>query len=153
MIINCENCNKKYIIKDALIPKNGKLLECGHCKNRWFFNPLNKSEINQNFDIEINKPEINDNNDLSNEENYKEIEINKNVRDEKNSNNVKIEKDYLKKAMNFFFIILISFIGLILIFDTFKFPISALLPGVIPMLDNLYISLNDFQLFILDLIN
>ena len=37
MIISCTNCQKKFDVKDNLIPKSGRLLECSSCKHKWFF--------------------------------------------------------------------------------------------------------------------
>ena len=44
MIISCENCNKKFEIDSALIPAKGRLLQCSHCDNRWFFKKEIKKE-------------------------------------------------------------------------------------------------------------
>ena len=37
MLIECENCNKKFEIEESLIPKDGRLLQCGSCNHKWFF--------------------------------------------------------------------------------------------------------------------
>ena len=37
MIIICPSCEKKFQIEDKLIPKEGRLLQCGSCSNEWFF--------------------------------------------------------------------------------------------------------------------
>ena len=48
--------------------------------------------------------------------------------------------------------IIISFIALILILDTFKAHLSLIIPNIEIILDNLYQSINDIKLFTLDLI-
>ena len=48
--------------------------------------------------------------------------------------------------------IIISFIALILILETFKVQLSLIIPNIEIILDNLYLSINDVKLFILDLI-
>ena len=35
MIVNCKNCNKKFEIDDQLIPKKGRLVQCGFCGSKW----------------------------------------------------------------------------------------------------------------------
>ena len=35
MIIECQNCNKKFDIKDTLIPSKGRLVQCGFCHSKW----------------------------------------------------------------------------------------------------------------------
>ena len=37
MIVSCINCNKKFEIDAALIPDNGRLLQCNNCNHKWFF--------------------------------------------------------------------------------------------------------------------
>ena len=37
MIIECPNCSKKFILDDLLLPKKGRILQCGSCKNTWFY--------------------------------------------------------------------------------------------------------------------
>tara|TARA_B100000029_G_C17241984_1_gene839412 strand:+ start:115 stop:357 length:243 start_codon:yes stop_codon:yes gene_type:complete len=39
MIINCDNCNKKFNVDDKLLPPEGRMLKCGYCENTWFFDP------------------------------------------------------------------------------------------------------------------
>jgi len=31
MIIQCESCSKKFIVKDTDIPKEGRNVQCGYC--------------------------------------------------------------------------------------------------------------------------
>ena len=35
MIIQCENCSKKFIVKDSDIPKEGRNVQCGYCSFTW----------------------------------------------------------------------------------------------------------------------
>ena len=35
MIIQCENCSKKFIVKDSDIPEGGRTVQCGHCSVTW----------------------------------------------------------------------------------------------------------------------
>ncbi len=35
MIIQCESCSKKFIVKDSDIPKEGRNVQCGHCSFTW----------------------------------------------------------------------------------------------------------------------
>ena len=37
MIISCDQCHKKFEIDSSLIPKDGRLLECGSCNHKWFY--------------------------------------------------------------------------------------------------------------------
>ena len=143
MIINCQKCNKKFKVDDDLIPKEGRLLKCGNCGNSWFYEN-NKENFN---DINIVKKD-------ANESVENDVNINSNLDKKILSSSKKIKKEnFLKHFFNYFIVILILFISILLLVDTFKIQISFVLPGLIPLLDNLYATIYDLQLFITDLIN
>ena len=35
MIIQCENCSRKFIVKDSDISMNGRTVQCGYCSATW----------------------------------------------------------------------------------------------------------------------
>ena len=156
MIINCPNCDKKFEIDKKLILPDGRLLQCGSCNHKWFF----KIENNErNIEIEkktIADPIIDGNKNLSEkkeedlvEEEHDDIEqANKSKKDY----NEKVQK---KNDINYFKILIVAFISfaaLILVLDTFKVQISVIIPNIQIILDNLYQSINDMKLFIIDLV-
>jgi len=151
MIINCPNCDKKFEIDKKLIPSDGRLLQCGSCNNKWFF----KIENNEEKTISTHVFENSKNLSEEVEENisdqiYDEVEPSNNSKKEYTENTNK------KNNINFFkvlIVIVISFIALILILETFKVQLSIIIPNIEIVLDNLYQSINDIKLFVLDLIN
>ena len=54
MILNCNSCNKKFVVPDQAITVKGRIVQCGSCGNKWKQCPL-KLEINKN----INDKKIN----------------------------------------------------------------------------------------------
>ena len=68
-------------------------------------------------------------------------------------NKSKTQNISLANIFNNLIIIIISFIALIIILDTFKNNISTYLPILIPLLDNLYLSTFDLISFVKDLFN
>tara|TARA_B100001123_G_C15316642_1_gene1026342 strand:+ start:94 stop:540 length:447 start_codon:yes stop_codon:yes gene_type:complete len=148
MIITCTSCNKKFNIDESLIPDDGRLLKCGNCENTWFYKP--NIEDSANLVEEKNNPEIIINETLP-EKNSEEKSIQK--YNKKKNINQNVETDIFKKFLNNTLIILITFIAIILIVDTFKQSISTFLPGIIPLLDNLFATLFDLKLFIKDFFN
>ena len=40
MIILCESCSKKFIVKDSDIPKAGRMVQCGYCSITWHQIPI-----------------------------------------------------------------------------------------------------------------
>ena len=154
MIISCPNCDKKFEIDKKLIPSNGRLLQCGSCNNKWFFKIAINEEKKEIEEKSI--PIIENNKNLSEEieENLSD-EVHDNVEVSNNSKEEFTEKVHKKNNINFFkalIVIIISFIALILILDTFKVQFTIFIPNIEIILDNLYQSINDIKLFILDLI-
>ena len=156
MIINCPNCDKKFEIDKKLILPDGRLLQCGSCNHKWFFKIENTE---RNIEIEkktIADPIIDDNKNLSEK---KEEDLVEEEHDDIEQAN-KSEKDYNEKVqknndINYFKILIVAFISfaaLILVLDTFKVQISVIIPNTQIILDNLYQSINDIKLFILDLV-
>ena len=35
MIIQCESCSRKFVVRDADIPKSGRTVQCGYCSVTW----------------------------------------------------------------------------------------------------------------------
>jgi predicted Zn finger-like uncharacterized protein len=161
MIIECIKCNKKFELDSELIPDKGRTVQCGSCNTVWFFDK--KKNVNQEISILSEKSsqsqkddyDINDEIGLiQDEDNFKvkkKIEL-------KNINNKVVSKKDTKsnfKISNYLSVILImiiSFIALILVLDTFKNPLYKWFPYLELVLYNLYETLIDVNLFVKDLI-
>ena len=156
MIITCPSCNKKFNVDASLIPQEGRTLQCGFCDHKWFFKKENADDEIKILEKKIPEPVIEDNKNLS--ENIKEDIVDEGDKDTeslKRSKEERSEKVKKKNDINYFnilIVIIISFIALILILDTFKVQLSLIIPNIEIVLDNLYLSINDIKLFILDLI-
>ena len=46
MIIQCESCSKKFIVKDSDIPKEGRNVQCGYCSVTWHQMPVSDAKKN-----------------------------------------------------------------------------------------------------------
>ena len=157
MIITCPCEKKQFKIDNSLIPKEGRELQCGSCERVWFYKPQNESEtpLELNNNISTNKTEQN------NEVKEKNLEINKPSQQEKiidsviKTENLKtVEKSAGKKSKLFSYLIvlIISFVALIILVDTLKIPLINVFPGLEIILFNLFETLQDIKLFIIDLI-
>jgi len=40
MLVNCNSCQKKFVVPDSAITDNGRLLQCGSCGNKWTQYPI-----------------------------------------------------------------------------------------------------------------
>ena len=164
MIVSCPNCNKKFNIDEKLIPEKGRLLQCSSCNHKWHYTIQKKNdEIVENIElpkISINKSDDKDKkifispSSTEKKNNIQKIDkkINKNKRIV-TRNKSKTQNISLANIFNNLIIIIISFIALIIILDTFKNNISSYLPILIPLLDNLYLSIFDLISFVKDLFN
>ena len=155
MLVICESCNKKFKIDDDLIPESGRLLQCGSCEHKWFFQKKN-NEV-QNIERTIDKTNIKKINPNTKKKIQKIQKFNIKKSDEpyKNIDEPLDDEDKKVKKINFFktfIVLIISIIALILILDTFKEPLSAHIPNIKITLTNLYLTLNDISLFLKDLI-
>ncbi len=144
MVIDCPDCNKKFDIDQNLIPDNGRLLQCGSCNYKWFF------ELKINKDIKPPKNILPENTEtiIQEAETSLEKKIDKDIPEKINKKKVRNNVNYL----NVFFVMLLSTVALILILDTFEAQISLIFPDINLLLDNLYQSIIDIKLFTLDLI-
>ena len=157
MIISCENCNKKFEVSDNLIPEQGRLLQCSSCNHKWFFKKTEKL-------IEKKEPKIiikeDDNKILSEtfiEKTIEDEEITSTTVNEENLSEIDDEKPQIKKDkktnyLKIFIVIIITFVAIIIIIDTFKHQISFIYPDIETLLSNLYESFRDINLFLRDLI-
>ena len=153
MIISCINCNKKFEVNSDLITKKGRLLQCSSCNHQWFF----QKEILENIIETKNSNNVVNPQIFSTQEDKNETyEINNlstsNKTKEKTIDNTKIIIKKKSKLLSFTLIFIISFTAFIILIDTFKYPISKLIPNIEFILYNLYESINDMILFIKDLI-
>ena len=54
MIIQCENCSRKFVTKDSDIPQEGRTVQCGHCSVTWHQMPVSiPTKILKQPDINI----------------------------------------------------------------------------------------------------
>ena len=45
MIIQCQNCLKKFLVKEKDIPADGRMVQCGYCSQKWFQTPILSKKI------------------------------------------------------------------------------------------------------------
>ena len=90
MIITCPQDGKQFEVDNSLIPKKGRLVQCGFCGHKWHFNIKQSiKEINKK-DTKISRESKNDKYELENKinENFTDIHDDKIV----NSNKMIIMK-------------------------------------------------------------
>ena len=162
MIIICPSCKKKFNLDINLIPSEGRDLQCGSCEHIWFYKkqePISEP-LQIKEDIAIKEKEDSDklNGDRSKDQLIKKpVEENKKVKSELSANKETEDKsEVIKKTQsNKFFSYLIVFIislgALIILLDTLKTPLISIFPGLEVLLFNLYETLKDIKLFIIDL--
>jgi len=162
MIIECINCNKKFNVDADLIPKQGRQIQCGSCEHIWHFKiesslkePLILDDENKQKNISIAKDTKEITESINVENPKKLLKDNEIYKDNKIQENITIENNIkISKISNFFsylLVILISFVALIILLDTLKSPLINVFPGLEIVLFNLFETLKDVKLFIIDL--
>ena len=142
MIIQCENCDKKFEVKDELIPSSGRLLQCSSCNHQWHFTPDNKLELTEEVEIKVKQNKVKKKVEIINEE---ENNISQNINN-KNKSNKSIG------VVSWLFILIISLTALIILIDTFEYQISLIFPNISLYMESLSELLTDIYLFLIDLI-
>ena len=125
MIIERINCNKKFNVNSNLIQENGRLIQCGSCNHSWNF----KKEVILNDQIS--------NNQINSDLGLKRLNV--------------ISSKKIYNLFSYILVFIISFAALLIFVDTLKSPLINLFPGLEIVLFNLFETLKDIGLFIIDL--
>ena len=146
MIISCDQCHKKFEIDSNLIPKDGRLLECGSCNHKWFY----KQDIKDKTEEIIIEPQ------LKNIEEEDIDPIRKDISQIKELDTSSEKKEIIENkkigVLNIIIVFIISFVALVILVETFKKPISIYIPNIEFILNSLHEILRDIILFFKDLI-
>ena len=147
MIIICPCGEKKFEVDENLIPDKGRLLKCGSCDQTWFFNKNASEQTKPLIDKPAKQKKIL----------YKDENINKSVSKasiKPGSELVKYKPKYnftFGKFLSYIIVSIITFIAIIIVLDTFKDPLSNIVPNLELVLYNLFETLRDLILFAKDL--
>ena len=162
MIIECPCKKKKFNIDINLIPAEGRNLQCGSCNRVWFYkkeDPIPEPlQINKDMPIQENEDNDNLNDNKSKvqiiKQPIKEIKKKKSelsaLKETQNKSEV-IKKTQTSKFFSYLIVFIISLVALIILLDTLKTPLINIFPGLEMLLFNLYETLKDIKLFIIDL--
>ena len=162
MIITCPSCNKKFKIEDALIPSKGRNLQCGSCNHNWFYKFENKIveplKLYENSEEKVIEPTVDN---ISNSDNSESLKAKLDHETDKDimHDNIIQNSDLPKKTKNitfgkflsFIIVSIISFTVFVILIDTIKTPLIDIFPGLEILLFNLFETLQDIKLFIIDL--
>ena len=172
MIIQCENCNKKFEIQDNLIPDDGRLLECGSCAHQWHYKPITKLELTDEVPIKDEpadevpiKDEPTDEVPIKDEpaeeliikKVKKKSKIIKKIYENDSDNEIDQTNENIKTKeknisfINFLLVGIISFVAIVILVDTFKNQIAYVIPNISLYINELHEILRDIFLFIADL--
>ena len=157
MIISCPSCLKKFKIEETLIPSKGRNLQCGSCNYNWFYKiekktlePLKLEEKIEDSDeialisstSESSKTKL----DQKLDKDFKNDDINYYSNLPKKSENITFSK-----FLSYIVVSIISFSVFVILIDTIKTPLIDIFPGLEILLFNLFETLQDIKLFIIDL--
>ena len=166
MIITCPNCIKKFKIDPTLIPEDGRDLKCGSCDHVWLYKvedvnsmPLTLNENVDNNEIKHDEIEKKNHHEFKKEQSVSKKITEKDKEEEKTKNFIKKQKPILEnkkknigsKFFSYLVVFVISLIAFVILLDTLKTPLINNFPGLEVILFNLFETLKDIKLFIMDL--
>ena len=162
MIIECPCKKKKFNIDINLIPAEGRNLQCGSCDRVWFYKKeeliSEPSQVNEDIAIKEKEDSEKLNDDKSKDQLIKQaVEENEKAKsklstiNETEKKSEEIKKTKSSKFFSYLIVFIISLGGLIILLDTLKTPLINIFPGLEVLLFNLYETLKDIKLFIIDL--
>ena len=164
MIITCPNCNKQFKIDNSLIPNDGRELQCGSCNHVWFYKIEHENDkvlkLNDEITSKVIGTQVEKKEKKIEEKKQESKKINNKINNEKENilekqKNKTLSKNSGNNGIKFFsylIVFIISFVALIILVDTLKAPLISVFPELEIILFNLFETLQDIKLFIIDLI-
>ena len=161
MIIECINCNKKFNVDQSLIPENGRQIQCGSCNHSWHFkveliipetSVFIEKKIQQEKSVDQKKLDVAKVKSVVNPQKLGEKKSD--IKKSTNKTVIRAENNKKSKKINLFSTLVvfgISFVALIILVDTLSSPLINIFPGLELILFNLFETLKDIKLFIIDL--
>jgi predicted Zn finger-like uncharacterized protein len=161
MIIECINCNKKFNVDQSLIPENGRQIQCGSCNHSWYFkveliipetSVFIEKKIQQEKSVDQKELDVAKVKSVVNPQKFGEKKSD--IKKSTNKTVIRAENNKKSKKINLFsslVVFVISFIALIILVDTLSSPLINIFPGLELILFNLFETLKDIKLFIIDL--
>ena len=154
MIIICSSCKKRFEINENLIPDKGRLLKCGSCGETWFFNKSDQINLDSS-DIKLNEEDEIIDKHPKTPKKIRDIKKSaSNIPDNKGTELVRYKPKSnftVGKLLGYLIVLIISFVAVIIILDTFKSSLSNYFPNLELILYNLFETLRDLILFAKDL--
>mgnify|MGYP001162167137 FL=1 len=114
---------------------------------------IESPSLEDNIAVDRDEPNIiNDSNDISIKENQSKIDQqDRKITNRSKTKIKKTEKNIGSKFFSYLIVLIISFIALIILLDTFKTPLYSVFPYLETILFSLFETLQDIKLFIIDL--
>ncbi len=161
MIITCPNCNKQFEIDNSLISDEGRDLQCGSCNHVWFYKIEEQKDEVLKLNEEIISKKIKTNEEKIDEKKQSQKKVKSEINNEKkekisekkkNKTSFKNTANKGSKFFSYLIVFIISFAALIILLDTLKTPLIKVFPRLEIVLFNLFETLQDLKLFIIDLL-
>jgi len=161
-LLQCGSCNREWFYQkekgnlESLPLEDNIVVEKDESSTIDDSNDNNIESPSHENNIVIEKDEPNivvDSNDINIKENQTKIDQqDKKITTRSNTKNKKTKKNLGSKFFSYLAVLIISFIALIILLDTFKTPLYVVFPHLETILFNLFETLQDIKLFIIDLL-
>ena len=166
MLVNCNSCQKKFIVPDSAITEAGRLLQCGSCGNKWTQYPIKEKAvktIEQKISNKIKQPDNANSTKTSSKnkkrkinlysEKYLEKKYGLTIKDSPERQDKKKESKSSFSFFNYLIIIIILIMAFFGVINLSKDIIVTNYPGAIPYIDYLYKLIEVMRTTIYELVN
>ena len=162
MLLNCNSCQKKFIVPDSAITQSGRLVQCGSCGSKWTQYPVKEILAKKTKIIKENKNYKNTVKKTRSKKNLYTAEYLKKkhglvINDSKDSSqNRNFNKNKKKNGLGFYSYILILIIFLFTIFGILNLNKDIIVqnyPATEIYIEYLYETIDLIKVLILEFIN
>lgn len=158
MLLSCNSCRKKFVVPDSAITKDGRLVQCGSCGNKWKQYPIEDVEIKKKKTIK--KTVSNDNKNVikkpKTKKNLYTVEYLKkkyglDINEPNRSLKSNIPKNKIKNSFGFYSYLIIFFVFLALLFGVLNSTKELIIlkhPSIKIYIDYLYEVFDIIKIFL-----
>ena len=140
MIIECNSCSRKFLVKDRDIPRKGRMVQCSYCSQQWFQTPAIKKrakrKIVQEIEIESIEKTINPSSG----------QINNEIIDQEKQSEDMYKRKHGLGFFGYIFLLIIIAFSIIGVLETFQNELLVYFPAseyIFETMDNMILIIQD----------
>ena len=162
MLVNCNSCQKKFLVPDSAITESGRLVQCGSCGYKWTQYPITEKAIQETKRVtlvKIKKNSVKKNKRKINLYSKENLQKKHGLKIKDSVNHIEGEEKTnkkIKKSFGFYSYLITIIIFFITIFGILNFLKDILIlnyPATIPYINYLYEVIDIVKITFTELVN